>query len=158
MNFKRILVLVVVTSLLVGCVYAAGVTDFKVADTYKNVYNDSNYAIYANDKVDEGISIYKYIENDNTEDADVYEGFLHDDGDEYIVADDDLKLEKNSDNTANFTDTEYATAGISEVVEHSGEKYVVVVWAKDTGHTDFSKLMSAMDKFNKDNKVTPVVF
>lgn len=160
MNFKKILVLIMLSSLLVGCVYAVGVTDFKIDDTLKNVYNSTDYAIYANDNNDTGISIYKYVEStdDEADAAGVFDDMIHDDGREYITADDEMNISKNSDNTVNFTDIDHGTNGISEVVDKDGEQFVVVFWAKNSGSTDLGQLMSTLNDFNKNNNLTAISF
>ena len=91
-------------------------------------------------------------------DDDILDNTIHHDGREYITADDDLKLDMNSDNTANFTDYDHATHGVSEVVKVNGEQYVVVSWAKDSSNIDNAKLSSILKDFNKNNKVEAVAF
>ena len=81
-----------------------------------------------------------------------------DEGKEYIQADDDMKNDKNSDNTANFTDSDYATHGVVEVVESDGQQYIVVAWAKDTSDVQNFKLAQQLTQFNKDNKVKAISF
>lgn len=161
MNFKRIFVVLIVASLLIGCAYATGVTDFKVDDTFKLVYSGDDYAIYADEHNDTGISIYADIGEDNDTDDDsddALDDLFRDDGDDYLTADDDLMLDKNSDYTANFTDTEYGMSGLSELVEHDGQKYVVVVWSVNSTEMDFGDVISTMDDFNKANDINPISF
>ncbi len=161
MNFKGILFLVLVSSLLMGSVFAAGVTDFKVDDSFKKIYSDDYYGVFAANDTNSGINIYKNVDDDaydgKTND-DILEGTIHHDGREYIVVDDDMKIAKNTDNTANFTDMDHKTHGVSEVVKLNGQDYVVVFWAKDSSNMDNAKLMASLTEFNKNNNVSPVAF
>lgn len=161
MNLKGILFLVLVSSLLMGSVFAAGVTDFKVNDSFKSIYSDDYYGVFAANDTNSGINIYKNVDDDvydgKTND-DILEGTIHHDGREYIVVDDDMKIAKNPDNTANFTDMDHQTHGVSEVVKLNGQDYVVVFWAKDSSNMDNAKLMASLTEFNKNNNVSPVAF
>ena len=69
-----------------------------------------------------------------------------------------IKIDKNSDSTANFTDYEHATHGVSEVIKVDGEQFIVVSRAKDSSNMDNAKLISILNNFNKDNKVESVAF
>lgn len=161
MNFKKILVLIIVSSILIGCVCAAGVTDFKADNKYKSIYSDNDCAIYADEHNDTGISIYKALDTTDDDDDDsfeAFENFLRDDGNDYLTADDDLTLDKNADYTANFTDTEHGTAGISELVEHDGQQYVIVVWSINTNELDFAGLVTTLNDFNKANDLVSIEF
>lgn len=158
MNIKGVLILVIVTSILIGSVCAAGVNDFKVDSSFKNVYSSEYYAVYATNDQTSWISIYKNVNDDVYDDQyndDVLDGAIHHDGREYTYGDDDMKVDKKADNTANFTDYEHATHGITEVVSHGGAQYIVVFWAKDTSNAN---LASQLSTFNKNNGVSPVAF
>lgn len=161
MNLKGILFLVLVSSLFIGSVAAAGVSDFKINDSFKKVYSDDYYGVFPAGDQNSGINIYKNVNDDvydHVSNDDILEGVIHHDGREYIVVDDDMKINKNTDNTANFTDLDHRTHGISEVVKLNGQDYVVVFWAKDSSNIDNAKLMSTLNDFNKDNNVSPVAF
>lgn len=161
MQFKKILLMVVVSSLLIGCVCAASVSDFKVDDTYKNVYSGEYYSVYATNDSSSGISIYKNVDDDvydDMENDDILDNIIHHDGREYITPDDDLTLNKSSDNTANFTDMEHSTIGASEVVDAGGEQFIVVAWAQNSNNATPEKVVSTLLDFNKDNNLTPVAF
>lgn len=69
-----------------------------------------------------------------------------------------MKVDKNSDNTANFTDYEHAEHGVVEVIDVDGTQYIVVFWAKDSSNVSNSDLMSQLNEFNKDNNVKPIAF
>ena len=160
MEFKKIFLMLLVSSLLIGSACAAGVNDFKVNDSYKSIYSSDYYAVYANSDQNSGINIYKNVDDDVYDDRvndDVLDGVIHHDGREYIYADDDLTLNKNSDNSANFTDMDHGTIGVSEVVKHNGEEYIVAIWAK-SNTSDYAKLTATLNEFNKANSVTPVAF
>ena len=110
MEFKKIFLMLLIGGMLIGSACAAGVNDFKVNDSYKNVYSSDYYAVYANSNQNSGINIYKNVNDDVYDDRvndDVLDGLIHHDGREYIYGDDDLSLNKNSDNTANFTDMDH---------------------------------------------------
>lgn len=159
--FKKILFALVVSTLLIGCAFATGIDDFKIDESVKEIYNSSKLIVYADEHSDGGIAIFKTLdkaEDDNTDDDDAIDNLVHDDGDEYLTGDDDVSIQINSDKTANFTDKDHSTKGISEVIDHNGEKHVVVFWAKEQSDMDMAKLLSIMDKFNKDNNVAPIAF
>lgn len=161
MDMKKIFFAMIVTSLLIGGACAASVNDFKIDDTYKSVYNGEYYSVYANGNQDCGISIYKNVNDDvydDMENDDILDGIIHHDGREYIIPDDDLKLDVGSDHIANFTDYEHATHGVSEVVNADGDQYIVAVWAKDSSNMDSSKVLSTLKEFNKNNNVEAVAF
>lgn len=161
MDLKKIFFALLISSLLIGGACAASVNDFNIDKNYKNVYSSDYYSVYSNDKQDSGILIFKNVDDDVYDDAvndDILDNTIHHDGREYITADDDLKLDMNSDNTANFTDYDHATHGVSEVVKVNGEQYVVVSWAKDSSNIDNAKLSSILKDFNKNNKVEAVAF
>ena len=92
------------------------------------------------------------------ENDDVLDHVIHHDGREYTYGDDDMAVNKNADNTANFTDYDHATHGVSEVVSQGNEQYIVTFWAKDTSSMDTAKLASMLTDFNKNNNVSPVAF
>lgn len=92
------------------------------------------------------------------ENDDVLDHVIHHDGREYTYGDDDMAISKNSDKTANFTDYDHATHGISEVVKQGDQQFIVVAWAKDSSSMDNAKLTSLLSDFNKNNKVSPISF
>ena len=69
-----------------------------------------------------------------------------------------MKLALNPDHTANFTDMDHGTVGISEVVDHGGDKLVIVFWATNSSNLNMDSLKTTLDQFNKDNSVSPVPF
>ena len=161
MDVKKIFFALIVSALLIGGVCAASVNDFKVDDTYKSVYNGEYYSVYANNNQDSGISIYKNVNDDVYDDIDnddILDNVIHHDGREYIVPDDDLKLDVGSNHIANFTDMEHATHGVSEVISINGDQYIVAVWAKDSSSMDNAKLLSTLNDFNKNNNVKAIAF
>lgn len=158
---KKIFFALVVSALLMGSACAASVNDFKIDDTYKSVYNGEYYSVYANSNQDSGILIYKNVDDDvydDLENDDILDNVIHHDGREYIVPDDDLKLDVGSNHIANFTDYDHATHGASEVVNADGEQYIVVAWAKDSSSIDSANLISILNDFNKNNNVEAVAF
>ena len=160
MKLGKILFAMVVISLFIGSACAAGVNDFKVDDAYQNVYSGEYYSVYSHND-DSGILIFKNVDDDVYDDIDnddVLDDVIQHDGRDYLHSDDDFTLEKNSDNTAKFTDSDHATKGVSEVIEAGGEQYIVVSWAKDSANVGMDKLASMIDDFNKDNGVSPVAF
>lgn len=146
----------IISLLLFGAVSAQNVTDFQIDKSYSNAYNGSYYSLYLNDQQDSGVTIYKALAEDDDNDA--YDGLIHDEGKEYITPDDDMKIDKNSDNTINFTDYDYATHGVSEVINVDDVDYVVVFWAKDSSNVNNADLMAKLNEFNKDNKVQAIAY
>lgn len=162
MDFRKILILVFVSFLLIGAVSAQkNVNDFKVDGSFKSTANGTHISLYLNEKQDSGITIYKLVGNDDDSDDridDAYDHLIKDDGDDYLTPDDDYKLNKNSDNTFNFTDSGRAEHGVGEVINVGGERFVVVFWAKNNASSDDGQLMSLLTDFNKNNNVNPVAF
>ena len=161
MRFKEILFLCVILTLLAGSVCAAkNVNDFKVDNSYKGAYSDAYHSLYLNDNQNAGVIIFKNVDDDayGDKDNDAYDHLIHDDGREYIVADDDFKLEKGSDYICTFTDYDHAEHGAVEVVDAGGEQFIVVFWAKDSNNVNNSDLLSQVNQFNKDNNLKPVAF
>ena len=75
-----------------------------------------------------------------------------------MAADEDFKLDKNSDNTANFTDYDENNMGVVEVVEVDNEKFVIVFWASNGDNADYADLLVQLNDFNKENDLAPVAF
>ncbi len=143
--------------LLFGAVCAQkNVTDFQIDESYTHAQDGNNYSLYLNGKQDSGITVYKYLVDGDDDGA--YEDLIHDNGCDYLTPDDDLKVDKNSDNTVNFTDYDHAQHGVAEVINVDGESFVVVFWAKDTSDVNNSDLMSKLNEFNKDNDVKVIEF
>ena len=161
MDIKKILFTLLVSALLIGGVCAASVNSFDVNKDYKNLYESSYYSVYANGKENSGILIFKNVNDDKYDDKvndDILDNVIHHDGKEYIVADDDMKIDVGSDNIVNFTDSEHATHGVSEVVKVDGKEYIVAIWAKDSSKIENSDLISQLNDFNKNNNVEVVAF
>ena len=161
MNFKKILFALLFSALLIGGACAASVNDFNVDSAYKNIYSSDYYSAYANSNQDSGILVFKNVDDDAYDDKvndDILDHTIHHEGKEYITPDDDMKIDKNSDNTVNFTDSDHSTHGASEVIKVDGQEYVVVCWAKDSSNIDTTKLLSTLNEFNKNNKVEAIKF
>ncbi len=161
MNIKPIILLIAITTLLIGSAYASGVNDFKVDSKYNSEYQGQYYSFYLNKDKDAGIAIYKNVDDDAYDDVDnddVNDNLIQDDGREYLTGDDDLTINKNADNTANFTDYDHATHGDVEVVKSGGEEYIIVFFAKDSSKVKDSDLTKLLEQFNKDNKVEAASF
>ena len=161
MDFKKILFALLFSALLIGGACAASVNDFTIDKAYKNIYSSECYSVYTNDNNDSGIMIFKNVDDDAYDgkvNDDILDHTIHHDGREYITPDDDLKLDKNANNTANFTDYDHATHGVSEVIKTDGQEFIVVCWAKDSSKIDTLQLLSTLNDFNKNNKVELIAF
>ena len=159
MDFRNILFLLVISLLLFGAVSAQKtVNDFQVDESYNHAYNGTYTSVYLNEKLDSGITVYKDSVADVEDENDAYDGLIHYDGRDYLTNDDDFKIEKNSDNTVNFTDYDCAEHGVAEVVSVDGEDFIVVFWAKDTSDINNNDLISQLNDFNKDNDVKAIAF
>lgn len=158
MNKKIIFLMVIATTLFIGCAFAANsVNDFKVNENYKHVAGNDYYSFNLNDNKDAGCLIFKNVDDDAYDNHnDPYDHLIHDDGRDYLHADDDMKISKNSDNTANFTDYDHATHGVVEVVDSNGQQYIVVFFAKDGSNNN--DLASQLTQFNTNNQVKAVAF
>ncbi|WP_298524662.1 hypothetical protein [uncultured Methanobrevibacter sp.] len=154
---KKLLLILAISTLLIGCAFAANADDFKVDEKiYTSSFKDTDFTIYFEDTNTSGIGIFRSIETTDEDNDDAVDDILKTDGDDYLKADDDFKLEKNPDNTANFTDTENHNQGIVELVELDKEQFIIVFWSDNAD--DMSKLMTQLKDFNKDNSLTPVAF
>ena len=161
MDAKNIFLILIVSALLIGSACAAkGVNDFAVDKSYENAHNGTYYSLYLNDKQDAGIIVFKNVNDDAYDDEsdDAYDNLIHDDGQDYLTVDDDMKIDKNSDNTVTFTDIDHAEHGVAEVIDCDGEQFIVVFFAKDTSDVKNSDLTSLLKDFNKDNDVDAVAF
>lgn len=159
MELKNILCLLLVSFLLFGTVCAQkNVNDFQVDESYGSAHNGTYAAVYLNEKQDSGITVYKYLDNPADDDDDAYDDLIHDDGKDYLFSDDDMKVDKNQDNTVNFTDYDHAQHGVGEMIKVDGEDFVVVCWAKDSSNIGNADLLSHLNEFNKDNNVKATTF
>ena len=161
MNAKKIFFALLALTLLMGGVCAASVNDFKVDSNYKNLYRSDYYSVNSNDRQDSGVLIFQNVNDDVYDDRvndDILDHVIHHDGREYIVPDDDMKISKNPDNTANFTDYDHAVHGVSEVVKVDGKEFIVAFWAKDSANINNNDLSSQLNDFNKNNNAQIVAF
>ena len=159
MNVKKILFALSIAALLIGSACAASsIGGFKIDEKYDSAYNATDYSMYLNGKNDGGITIYDTVDADSEDDDNLYENLVHDDGHDYIIGDEDFKIDVNKDKTANFTDYDHAQHGVSELVKKADKEYIIVFWAKDGSDIENSKLASELQKFNKDNNITPIEF
>lgn len=159
MDFRNVLFLLVISLLLFGAVCAQKtVNDFQVDKSYEHVYNGNYHSLYIHEKQLSGIAIYRYMVGDEDNDN-IGDDLVHDDGKDYLIGEEgDITVAKNSDNTVNFTDKDYAEHGIAEVISCDGEQFVVVFWAKDVSDVNSSDLISQLNQFNKDNNVKAIAF
>ena len=154
---KKFLLVLIISTLLIGSAYAANLGDFKVDDKlYNSTFNNTDCKVYFDNAKASGVGIFKYLDTVDDENDDAIDGIIMNDGNDYLVADDDYQINKNSDNTANFTDSDHGTYGVVEVVEFDNEKFVIVFWTKNSADT--GKLMTQLTEFNKNNNLTPVAF
>ena len=156
---KKLLLILVMSALLIGCAFAANVSDFKVdKSVYTQSFNDTDGIIYSDAAQTSGIGIFKALDttDDDDNDNDAGDNLIMNDGSDYLAADDDYMLNKNSDNIANFTDTDHGSHGMVELVEVDNEQFVIVFWCKNAG--DEVKLASEVSEFNKENNLTPITF
>ena len=154
MDFRNIAVLAVISLLLFGTACAQKtVNDFKIDGTYDAAYNGNNHSLYLNQKQDSGIAIFKNVAGDVDEDDGAHDNLIHEGGRDYLTSGEDMKIDKNSDNTFNFTDYDYCQHGIGEVIKCDGDEYVVVFFAKESSHVNNPDLITKLNEFNKDNDV-----
>ena len=159
MDIRNILFFITVTALLMGSAYGASINNFSIDKTFHDADNDEYYSLHLNDAKDAGVIIFKNVDDDTYgDDNDAYDDLIHSDGRDYLEIDDDYQMDKNPDNTANFTDIDHAEHGIVEVVKSDNQEYIVVFWAKDTSDMKNSDLMKQLEDFNKDNNVEAIAF
>lgn len=159
MDIRNIIFLLVVSLLLFGTACAQkNVNDFKIDESYSGLYNGSFHSLYVNQNRGSGIVIFKNVVGDVDEDDDVHDNLIHGAGRDYLTPDDDMKIDKNPDNTFNFKDYDHVEHGVGEVIEYDGDSYTIVFWAKDSSHIINNDLISQLNKFNKDNAVKVIGF
>ncbi len=160
MDIKKIIFVLFISTLFMGCAFAANsINDLKVDEKYKHEAGNDYFSLNLNDNKDTGCVIFKNV-NDDAYDkiSDSYGNFIQDDGRDYIKHDDDMKIDKNPDNTANFTDMDHSTHGVVELVDSNGQQYIVVFLAKNSANIQNSDLASQLAQFNTNNQVKPVAF
>lgn len=91
-GWKKILFILFISTLFVGCAFAANIND-----AYKHIAGNDYYSLNMNNNKDVGFTVYKNADNNAYGDVDVYDHVLHDDGRDYIKVDDDMKIDKNPD-------------------------------------------------------------
>lgn len=161
MDIKKILFALLVSALLIGGACAASVNSFDVNKDYKNLYQSDYYSVYANGNQDSGMMVFQNVNDDRYDDMvndDILDGLIHHDGREYLICDNDMKVDVGSDNIVKFIDYDHATHGVSEVIKADGKEYIVAIWAKDSSNIKNNDLMSKLNEFNKNNKVEAVAF
>ena len=134
------------------CVMEKNITAQEQITKMVKTLSNRLYSVYSNGNQDIGVLIFQNVNDDVYDDMvndDILDNVIRHDGSEYIVSDDDMNLDKNSDNTANFTDYDHATHGISEVVKVDGQEYIVAFWAKDSSSVNNGDLISQLNNFNK---------
>ena len=163
MDIKKMFLLIAVSSLLMSSAYAINdVTSFNMDNTYKQAYNDSYHSLYLNENQDSGVAIYKNVDDDLYDDDhdndDKYDNLIEDDGRDYLHSDDEYKVNKKDDNTANFKDYDNGEHGIVELIKSEGKEYIIVFWAKNNNKITNKDLKTQLNQFNKNNNVTPIAF
>ena len=161
MDGKKIFLILIITTLLVGCAFAAKNTgDFKINENeFKDIHTEEYYSLHLNDKNNTGIVIYKNVDDDKYDDAtDPYKKIIHDEGKDYMKSDDDVIITKNPDNTANFTDKDKTTHGVVELVESEGQQFVVVFFTTNDSGVNEQELTSKIADFNKNNDLKILAF
>jgi hypothetical protein len=156
MDLKQILFLIFITAILTGAAYGSGAGDFSVDKTYHPTNDGKYYSLYLNDNEDSGITIYRNVDDDACEDAPNDGGhgdLIHDDGENYIKADDDLQIVKTAGNIIEFEDIDHSEHGVSEVIKKDGSEYIVVIWAKNSSGIESPDLSAILKDFNSKNKV-----
>lgn len=160
MDGRKILFALILTTLFMGCAFAANtVNDLKVNENYKHIAGNDYFSLNLNDNKDAGCVIFKNVDDDAYDKiSDAHDNIIHDDGKDYIKSDDDTKIDKNPDNTANFTDSDHSTHGVVELIDSNGQQYIVVMLAKNSANIQNSELASQLTQFNNNNNVKPVAF
>ena len=158
MDYRNIIFLLFVSLLLFGTVCAQKtVNDFVIDSSYTGAFNGNDHSLYLNNNKDSGIAVFKMVDGDLDED-DAYDDLIHDEGSDYLYSSEDVKVDKNPDNTFNFTDYDHGEHGVGEVINDGNESFVVIFWAKDSSNINNADLMSLLTQFNKDNKAAPVAY
>ena len=133
------------------------INDFQIDESYNQTLDENVYSLYLNENQDSGIIIYQYSDGD-VDDDNAYDDLMHENCKDYLTPNDNFTLNKNSDNTANFTDIDLAQHGVVEVITCDGEDFVIVFWAKESSNVTTADLISQLNDFNKDNNVNAIAF
>lgn len=142
MNITKISLAILILICAIGIVAAAEVSDFKVADGYK----DSGLGTYFNE--DETIEIDIEDEKDI---EDLNYAFKNDSDVKYTVNPGKLN------NTFNFTDGVNEGVGVLELVKINDKNYVIEVWINtDTKNVTMDQLYDTLEEVNKLNNIEPL--
>lgn len=141
---KKILLCLILSLFLIGCVSAANLPNFIMIDGF----NDTGDGIFlkydSNKKVEQTFFILEYNE--------------HDAGD-YLLNDTDYgyTVFNNTNDTYNFVDEKLKEKGSIELIELDGKRYIVESWDAIKGDDhDFTGTFNNLLQFNKLNNITPI--
>ena len=142
---KKILICLILSLFLIGCVSASELPKFTMLDGYDDI-GDGLYLKYgSNNKVVQTFFILEYNE--------------HDAGD-YLLNDTEYGYtvyNGTNDTYYNFVDEKLEEKGSIELVEFDGKKFIVESWDNIEGNNhDFNDTYNNLLKFNKLNNLKPL--
>ena len=141
--YKKIIIFSILTILLMGFVSAQGVSDFKFSGDFKDV-GDGVYIKYdSKGNVEQTLAIISYSNHSGKD------YFKNDTGYGYSANE-----SKNS--TFTFVDTVLKEQGSCEIINVSGNAFIVESWEPMDSKNAFSETFNNLMEFNKLNNVTPV--
>ena len=142
MKITKISLAILILICTIGIVAAAEVSDFKVADGYK----DYTAGSYMNDAENIEIDIL-----DEKDIGDLDDAFENDSDVKYTVTPGKLN------NTFNFTDGVNEGFGVLELVKINDKNYVIEVWTtSDNKDITLDKQYDTLEEVNKLNNIEPL--
>ncbi len=139
--FKKIFLILFFSSIILGIVYAADQSSFKVPSDFEDL-GDGVYVLYDSSKnADEILSVVKFNEHDWKDYT------TNDTENKYTVI-------KEDNNTYNYTDKSIDEVGSFELVEAEGAKFIID-FAKSGSDSDLSYTYDNLMEFNKLNDLKP---
>ena len=140
--FKKIIIVLILSTFLISAVQAVDQTDFNVSDKFNDI-GDGVYVIYdSSNNADEILSVVKYN--------------LHD-WDDYITNDtkNNYTVFKDANNTYNYTDGSVNEKGSFELIKVGSDKFIID-FSKVGLDDNFKETDDNLMEFNKLNTVTVV--
>jgi len=139
--FKKIVIFLVFSLVMVGVVSAVGITDFKAPDNFEDV-GDGVYVLYDSSKnPNQILSVIAYTEHD---------------AEDYITNDteNNYTVFEGENNTYNFVDESVGEKGTFELIEVDGVKFIIDFAKRGIDDkTDFNETFNSLMEFNKLNNV-----
>ena len=141
--YKKIIIFSIITLFLMGFVSAQSVSDFKFSGDFKDVGDGVYIKSGSNGQPDQNLAIIPYSQHSI---------------DDYFKNDTDYGYSVNESKnfTFNYIDAPLKEQGSCEVINVSGDAFIVESWEAANTKNAFKDTFNNLLEFNKLNKVKPV--